>query len=902
MSDTSNYFNTLKFLGVKYNIMVRGNKLFVLAYEASLALESWLIQECHSADKIYSLFPFNTASSLNPRQQAQTIGRVFTIAIIKIGIEQRIHKYNASFNAEMLSQSKISAYQDFSVQLFGCINEHPTESTKKIEAIFINIIREINQISTEQAQKILPSHLLNLDFLMKLIKATQEQAPKTQGVVYTPDYVCQFIFSGLNCLLNQYFTESGGLHGEKLLFYDPAVGPLTFEVNLWAYLSNLHNRDSQKEDLDFIKIFKRFYGNEIDPAVIMIGVLENMHKFPVSPQDQKNFQLISNISVRSALTPDFSQFLSQNPDYRDKYLLIFGNPPYSVSSSNKDPWIYALMKDYAVDEPNITRIYDDYIKFIRYAQYLLEEHGQGVVGYITNRKFLDGKIFYGMRRRLCEVYTAIYIEDLLGDSRNIKHSKESLDNIFGIQTGIAIVFFVKQKGEANSKVENRGLCPVYYAKVTGTAAEVEKMLQNGFGAQHFEKLTLLPPKYLLIPREAPECLAEFWESKCWPITSVFQDTSRAMISSRDNFMIHVDRAPLFANLDLLEKGDFKTLRLQERIRKGVDPLLENPQTVATFNFGQMQESIIPINYRAFDLRHSIFYTINRRCGKSIILDHLNLFDNFWLPCREKFKENPGFHQSDGCAINFVQSVQKPPFSHVFITQGVVDSGLFGYSTSKVAPLYIVGVPNLSSKFIEQIERWKPKISPLELFGYIYGSFFSNVYSAAFEPFLLHEFPKVILPPNRSFLDKIAAYGSHLMQLHCYKLQADEYKKAIDSFNTSMEQNFEPRPLVRYEYNPDTLILHFEAGIGSVNNTILKLSCPTSTYRYKIGSVSVISHWLDARLRTKLERNFSKDDLWQLLLTITILEETLVIRKKIDDEYFTHFPVLVGSAYASEFDS
>ena len=173
------HFNTLKFLGANNTIMVRGNKLFFLAYEASLAVESWLIQECHSADKICNLFPFNTFSSLDTRQKAQTISRVFTIAVIKLGIEQRIHKSNAKFEADMVSQSKFSTFQEFSLQILNYINDYPKESVKKIEAIFINIIREINHISPEQAKKLLPSQSLNIDFLMKLIKATQEQATKS---------------------------------------------------------------------------------------------------------------------------------------------------------------------------------------------------------------------------------------------------------------------------------------------------------------------------------------------------------------------------------------------------------------------------------------------------------------------------------------------------------------------------------------------------------------------------------------------------------------------------------------------------------------------------------------------------------------------------------------------------
>ncbi|MGB2111219.1 MAG: Eco57I restriction-modification methylase domain-containing protein [Patescibacteria group bacterium] len=49
-------------------------------------------------------------------------------------------------------------------------------------------------------------------------------------------------------------------------------------------------------------------------------------------------------------------------------MTIIGNPPYSISSSNKSDWIVNLIEDYKknLNERNIQPLSDDYIKFIRY--------------------------------------------------------------------------------------------------------------------------------------------------------------------------------------------------------------------------------------------------------------------------------------------------------------------------------------------------------------------------------------------------------------------------------------------------------------------------------------------------------------------------------------------------------
>lgn len=59
-------------------------------------------------------------------------------------------------------------------------------------------------------------------------------------------------------------------------------------------------------------------------------------------------------------------------------MVIVGNPPYSVSSTNKGPWIEKLMADYKknLNERNIQPLSDDYIKFIRFGEHLIEKNGE----------------------------------------------------------------------------------------------------------------------------------------------------------------------------------------------------------------------------------------------------------------------------------------------------------------------------------------------------------------------------------------------------------------------------------------------------------------------------------------------------------------------------------------------
>ena len=130
-------------------------------------------------------------------------------------------------------------------------------------------------------------------------------------------------------------------------------------------------------------------------------------------------------------------------------MVVMGNPPYSVSSSNKGEWIESLTADYKKDlnERNIQPLSDDYIKFIRFGQYFIEKNGSGILAYISNNSFIDGLIHRKMREELIATFDKIYILDLHGNSKKKETAPDgSADqNVFDIMQGVSINIFVKKK-------------------------------------------------------------------------------------------------------------------------------------------------------------------------------------------------------------------------------------------------------------------------------------------------------------------------------------------------------------------------------------------------------------------------------------------------------------------------
>ena len=91
------------------------------------------------------------------------------------------------------------------------------------------------------------------------------------------------------------------------------------------------------------------------------------------------------------------------------------------------------------------------MKAIRWASDRIGE--EGVVALVTNNSFLDGVAFDGMRKHLADDFDAIYILDLSGNAPKESKALGTMHNVFGIQVGVSINFFIKKGENASSQAE-----------------------------------------------------------------------------------------------------------------------------------------------------------------------------------------------------------------------------------------------------------------------------------------------------------------------------------------------------------------------------------------------------------------------------------------------------------------
>jgi hypothetical protein len=300
-------------------------------------------------------------------------------------------------------------------------------------------------------------------FLARYDPAERER----RGVYYTPEPVVGYIVRSLHSILKTEFSHRDGLASDGVTLLDPAAGTMTFVARAAQQaVAEFEAKYGAGGREDFIRghILKNFYAFELMMAPYAVGHLkmgffleELGHR--LADNERVPFYLtntLDNEELEQSRLPGFSALAEESRlagvvKKQTPILVVLGNPPYSGISSNTGEWITGLIEDYKyVDGKHFGEkkhwLQDDYVKFLRFAQWKIEQAGCGVVGMITNHGYLDNPTFRGMRQSLMRTFDEIYVLDLHGNALKKETCPDGSPdkNVFDIRQGVAIAFFVKR--------------------------------------------------------------------------------------------------------------------------------------------------------------------------------------------------------------------------------------------------------------------------------------------------------------------------------------------------------------------------------------------------------------------------------------------------------------------------
>ena len=707
-----------------------------------------------------------------------------------------------------------------------------------------------------------------IHFYEDFLKEYDADLRKKMGAYYTPLPVVRFIVKSVDTILERDFglvrgladttKTTAGIHRVQVL--DPAVGTGTFISSVIDTIYARQMKLGQKGGWPVYvhhELLPRIYGFELMMAPYTIAHLkitmklqETGFKYFNETRDGKarlGVYLTNSLEdappQQELLAFDFGAAIAEEAKDASKIknqkpiMVVLGNPPYSVSSSNKGEWIQNLIKVYKKDlREKKLNLDDDYIKFIRFAEQFIEKNKTGIVAMITNNSFIDGITHRQMRKHLLETFDEIYILELHGNSKKKEKAPDGSkdENVFDIQQGVSINIFVRKN---ESKTE---LGTVYHSEIFGKRkSKFEILNKSGIEKIKWQKLDYSEPYFFFVPKDFGENV-EY--EKGFKIDELFLVSNSGVKTDRDSLFIDMDKSKLEIRFQKLLSGDYDDrFKKEYRIIDSGSYKLTQKIQGKSFNDKYIQS----VQYRPFDYQW-IYYDpslISRPADK--VLSHM------------VNKENVAFvtsRQFGGCKhfICFSTKIASEISSQPFAPYTLFPLYLYSEDDSRA--------PNFKKEIVAEIEKIVGKTTPEDIFDYIYAVLHSPSYREKYKEFLKIDFPRVPYPKDKKQFEGLVTLGSELREIHL--LESPKVSEFITTYPVSGSDTIE-----KISYKTGNVYINSEQYFGNV---------PDVAWNFYIGGYKPAQKWL----KDRKGRTLSNDDIEHYQKIIVALFETDRVVKEI----------------------
>lgn len=720
-----------------------------------------------------------------------------------------------------------------------------------------------------------------------------------RGVYYTPEPVVGYIVRSMHGLLKTEFEKRDGLASDGVTLLDPAAGTMTFVARAAQQaVAEFEAKYGSGGRTDFIRshILKNFYALELMMAPYAVGHLkmsffleELGHR--LDDNERVPFYLTNTLDteeLEQSRLPGLSALAEESRlagavKKQTPILLILGNPPYSGHSSNTGDWIRELIDGKMVEgeliggykqvdgeplgEKNPKWLQDDYVKFLRFAQWKIEQAGRGAVGMITNHSYLDNPTFRGMRQSLMHTFDDIYILDLHGNSLKKETAPDGSPdkNVFDIRQGVAIAFFVKR----GAKKKRDAI--LHHAERYGTReSKYDYLDDHDLGSTEWKQITPRSPFYIFIPRD-DALEAEYLRFVSVP--EIFTVNSVGIVTARDRLTIRWSEQEAWDTVRAFSRMDEELARQAYELGKDARDWKVTLAQQDLLSSGPTRENVVPILYRPFDVRHT-YYTGRSRgflcMPRSEVMQHMLAGENLALMTPKRVEHVGSWQHA------FISDTIS---GHVAVSLKTIDYifPLYIYPTADRNDLFAQlepteRQPNLNPNLIAALESVHgSEPSPEAIFHYIYAILHAPTYREKYAESLRIDFPRVPFIADKSLFTKIASLGKRLSDLHL--LTSSELDPPVCRFEGEGDAMVARTKTQGFYYAPDECRMY-------INKTHYFGPIPPEIHAYRIGGYQVCDKWL----KDRKERRLDLDGIRTYCQMVTAIGITLEIQQELDILY------------------
>ena len=625
-----------------------------------------------------------------------------------------------------------------------------------------------------------------------------------RGVYYTPRPLVDYLVRAVDDSLKRDFRKATGLGDQGVSLLDPAVGTGTFVLaaaqqavgNVASVLGSGAVRAVLEE-----QVLRNFYGFELLPAPYTIAHVK-MALFArdhhVSFANKRAQIYLTNTLGDPVARADDGGLLAffvpglieeaaaaERVKSDERILVIIGNPPWSATSHNKQPEIERLFAAWKtvdgrpIEDARIA-LNDDYLKFLRWAVWKLLEQpgaaGQGIIAFVTNHGFINGRIHRGVRKALLDAFDEIYVFNLQGNQRlwvrGVKDEKVFPD----VQQGVALSVLIRRPGA------HAGPATVHYRELRGTRPAKYAAAQTARLADaDWQTLKPEAPFYSFAPASVDD------RYDAWPaVPEIFPVSTSGVQSSRDDLVSDVAPAPIAERMRIVADRAIPDEAVKERYGIQENPRWSWPEhrrAFAGFEAGR----IIPWLYRLFDRRFIYWDPVLVEWPRTKVMRHL-------LPLPF------GLGGEDRLAL-VVQRVNKKPVSAMAtVSRGTACSDTLT-NWAHVYPLHLAEASD-ETHLLPSSGEWRENLAPglavrlVEAYGrrpsveevawYVFGVLSAPAYRERFAAPLAIDHPRIPFPAQAAPFEAMAGLGETLGRAHLLEAPVDPDIRYLGEGNDRVE--------------------------------------------------------------------------------------------------------------------
>ena len=681
------------------------------------------------------------------------------------------------------------------------------------------------------------------DFLAIFDPAARER----YGVYYTPIEVVRYMAGALDRALRENLNTEG-LRDPAVTILDPATGTGTFLLGIAERV-----RDQVMADAGGIEasmalgdLATRMFGFELLVGPYAVAHYRLHHALRNRPADEEEnapqpvilprlgVYLADTLAEPGAITPignlgiqgipiDEERAEANRIKTQQPILAIIGNPPYKRLEEGENETLVGRWMDHIWEDlkqpvkdagkgGQLNTFPEFSVAFWRWAIWKLFEAEnapqRGVIAFISNRKFLTGWPYAGLRKMMREKFDRIEIIDLRGDVRaGPRGDVEADQGVFNIMVGTAITLAIADGSKAEGSLATITYNDSWEAELFNRRSKLDWLVE-GAEAGALDGSVTVNRGALDDFRPAP-----FQNGDWLSVAEAFSFAVSGMQTKRDHFVYSPDRQILTDRI-----SHFKTLNAEAARKIFHDSRDRTWVTASAVELDQSHVSFVA--YRPFDRR----FLYNHRAYGDFLRPELQ---SAWGPS------------------NFALYALK---SNTGAGPGVWSHGLLpdyhaikGSNGGYAFPLYDRrGGPNASN--INPVlaaalsAAYGAAQQPEDVFDAILCLLSASSYTLLFAEDLEDVFPHIPFPADPEVFARAVAVGRNI--------------RALEAFQRPAAANFRPAAFCRLASEPNgnvAAVIYRDGEISLCEDGTGRITGITeAVWNFSVSGYRVLPRWIEGR--------------------------------------------------------